>query len=52
MTTVLIKYKVSFDATHPLLNNYWDEKSQVVEVDSLLELNNMFERIISIKILK
>jgi len=51
MTTVLVRYKVLVDI-HPLLNDYWDEKSQVVEVDSLLELNNMFERIISIKILK
>lgn len=52
MRTVLVKYKVLIDAPHPLLNDEWVLKSEVVEVLKLTDINNMFKNIIDIKVIE
>lgn len=52
MITVLVKYEVFQDAPHPLLDDEWVEKSKVVKVYDLTELNDMFEKISKIDILE
>ncbi len=49
---VLVKYMVYRDAPHPLLDGEWVEKSKVIEVLDLTEVNKMFENISDVKILK
>ena len=49
---VLVKYMVFQDAPHPLLDGEWIEKSEVVEVSNLTEVNKMFGNISDIKILE
>lgn len=50
MPVVLVKYKKWIN-THPLLNEVSIEKSKVIEVDNLLDINRKFDNIIDIKIL-
>jgi hypothetical protein len=49
--TVLVTYKEYQDAPHPLLDGEWLEESKVVYVSDLTDLNNMFKRIINVKII-
>ena len=49
---VLVKYMVYQDAPHPLLDGEWVEKSKVIEVSDLTKVNEMFENISDVKILK
>ena len=51
MKTVLVKYKVWVEAPHPQLDDYQVEKSAIVEVINLTDLNHMFENISDVKIL-
>ena len=48
---VLVKYMVFQDAPHPLLDGEWIEKSKVVEVSNLTDVNKMFKNISDVKIL-
>jgi hypothetical protein len=52
MKTVLVKYKIYQDAPHPLLDGEWVEKSEVVKVSDLTEVNSMFKNITDVKILE
>jgi predicted nucleotidyltransferase len=49
--TVLVTYKEYQDAPHPLLDGEWLDESKVVYVSDLTDLNNMFKRIINVKII-
>ena len=49
---VLVKYMIFQDAPHPLLDGEWIEKSKVIEVYNLTEVNKMFQNISDIKILQ
>jgi len=49
---VLVKYTVFQDAPHPLLDGEWVEKSKVVKVTDLTEVNSMFKNITDVKILE
>ena len=50
MKTVFVKYKLWVE-THPALDDYQIEKSKIIEVDNLLELNDMFSDISDVRIL-
>ena len=52
LKTVLVKYMVYLDASHPLLDGKWMEKSQVIEVVNLADVNRLFANISDVKILK
>jgi hypothetical protein len=52
MKTVLVTYKEYQDAPHALLDGEWVEKSKVIEVSELTDLNDMFKNIINVKILE
>jgi hypothetical protein len=49
---VLVKYMIFQDAPHPLLDGEWIEKSKVIEVYNLTEVNKMFQNISDIKVLQ
>jgi hypothetical protein len=49
---VLVKYKIYQDAPHPLLDGEWVEKSKVVKVTDVTEVNSMFKNITDVKILE
>lgn len=49
---VLVKYMIFQDAPHPLLDGEWIEKSKVIGVYNLTEVNKMFQNISDIKILQ
>lgn len=51
MITALDKYKVLEEAPHPMLDDSWVTKSQVVEVEKPTDLNQLFSNIVDIKIL-
>jgi hypothetical protein len=51
MKTVLIHYKKWVDAPHPMLDGDYVERSEVVEVLKLIDLNYMFENITKIQVL-
>lgn len=48
---VLVKYMVYQDSPHPLFDGEWIEKSKVIEVSNLTDVNKMFENIFDVKIL-
>jgi len=50
--TVLVKYKIYQIAPHPLLDGEWIQRSKVVKVSDLTEVNDMFENITDVKILE
>lgn len=52
MITALVHYKEWREASHALLDDYLVDKSKVVEVDKLTDINEMFSRITKIDILK
>ena len=52
MKTVLVIYEKLVDAPHALLDDYKQSCSEIVEVESLLELNEKFKNIKDIKILE
>lgn len=52
MRTVLVKYKVLQDAGHPMMDDYWEEKSQVIEVMKVTDVNSMFSNITDVKVLE
>ena len=52
LKTVLVKYMVYQDAPHPLLDGEWVEKSKVIEVVNLADVNRLFANISDVKILK
>lgn len=51
MITVLIKYRVTIQAAHPMLDDKEYVESKIVEVDKLTNLNNMYKKIVDVKIL-
>lgn len=52
MITVLIHYKKLVEAPHAMLDDYFVKKSQVIEVEKLTDLNNLFKNITKIDILQ
>lgn len=52
MKTVLVKYKVFQEAYHALLDGHWEEKSQVVEVEKVTDVNKRFSNITDVKVLE
>lgn len=52
MYTVLVHYKEWSPACHPLLDDDLIRKTEIVEVENLLDLNKMFTEIEKIEILK
>jgi len=50
--TVLVKYKEWVDSNNAHFDGYFQEKGKVVEVENLTELNDMFNNIADVKILK
>lgn len=50
--TVLVKYKEWVDSNNAYFDGYFQEKGKVVEVENLTELNDMFNNIADVKILK
>ena len=50
--TVLVKYNFVADSGHALLDDVHYKKSQIIQVDDLLELNDMFKAILDVKILE
>ena len=52
MTTVLVVYKEFLDYNHPLLDGGWVEKSKIVKVSDLTELNNTFKNIVRVDVLE
>lgn len=51
MITVLVHYKELKKAHHPMLDDIWNKRSKVVEVEKLTDLNDMFKHIRKIDIL-
>lgn len=52
MITVLVHYKQWADAGHYMLDDTLEDRSKVVKVKDLLELNDMFRHIVKIEILE
>lgn len=53
MKTVLVRYKEYLKDSHPLLDDGgWVEKSKIIKVADLTELNDSFKNIIDVKILE
>lgn len=52
MITVLVHYKQWVEACHPMLDDTLENRSKVVKVKDLEELNNMFRYITKIEILE
>ena len=51
MITVLVHYRQWVEAWHPMLDDTLENRSKVVKVKDLEELNNMFRHITKIEIL-
>lgn len=51
MKTVLVKYRQWIEGVKQL-DGHWTEKSEIVEVYDLKQLNKMFENITDVKILE
>lgn len=49
---VLVKYRVFQDSMVAQISGSWLKKSEIIEVENLLDLNNMFSKIIDVKILE
>ena len=52
MYIVLVHYKKWEPAYHPLMDDELIRKTEIVEVENLLDINKMFPRIEKIEILK
>jgi hypothetical protein len=52
MIKVLVKYEMTQDSGHALLDDYKIVKSKIVELEKLTELNNMFPNIIKVEIIE
>lgn len=50
--TVLVIYKKLIDAPHALLNDYYEERSEIVEVNELTDLNGKFNQITKVYIIE
>ena len=48
---VLVHFKKWIESEHPLLDGEYIETSKLVEVDSEIELDDMFKNIIKIKVI-
>jgi len=51
MKTVFVKYGVWINGGHALLDDEWTEKSEIIEIENLLDLNTKYKHIIDVKVL-
>lgn len=51
MIKALVIYKELIDGGHPLLDDYWVEKSKIIEVEKETDINKVSNHIVNIKIL-
>lgn len=52
MITVFVQYREWEEAPHPLLNDKLVERSKIVEVEKLTDLNDMFPQMFKVDVLK
>ena len=52
MIYALVSYQTSIKSSHPLLNDISIVKSKIVAVKDLLEINDLFDHIVDVKVLK
>lgn len=49
MITVLVKYQKWNEPSHPQLDGWFEEISEIIEVEKLTDINNAFPNIIDVK---
>lgn len=52
MITALVVYKEFMEYNHPLLDSEWVERSKIVKVSDLTDLNKMFKKIVRVDVLE
>lgn len=51
MKTVFVKYGVWVSGGHAMFDDEWTEKSEIIEIENLLDLNTKYKHIIDVKVL-